>query len=107
MHRCKQHADKAGDGGRADDVLLLARVAELDHPLQIADEVAGHVLDGRNLVGQRGVPALLVVDRRELAEDGDFRLQLVHAIEGTQDALSDVEEAEKEILPAPVRRKPS
>jgi len=36
-----------------------------------------------------------------------YRDTLKDAIEGTQDALSDVEEAEKEMLPAPVRRKPS
>jgi hypothetical protein len=36
-----------------------------------------------------------------------YRDSLKDAIEGTQDALSDVEEAEKEMLPGPVRRKPS
>jgi hypothetical protein len=36
-----------------------------------------------------------------------YRDTLKDAIEGTQDALSDVAEAEKEMLPAPVRRKPS
>ena len=36
-----------------------------------------------------------------------YRDTLKDAIEGTQDALSDVDEAEKEMLPAPVRRKPS
>jgi hypothetical protein len=36
-----------------------------------------------------------------------YRDTLKDAIEGTQDALSDVDDAEKEMLPAPVRRKPS
>lgn len=36
-----------------------------------------------------------------------YRDTLEDAIEGTKDALSDVEDAEKEMLPAPVRRKPS
>jgi len=36
-----------------------------------------------------------------------YRDTLKDAIEGTQDALSDVDEAQKEMLPAPVRRKPS
>jgi len=36
-----------------------------------------------------------------------YRDTLKDAIEGTQDALADVDEAEKEMLPAPVRRKPS
>jgi len=35
-----------------------------------------------------------------------YRDTLDDAIEGTKDALSDVAEAEKEMLPAPVRRKP-
>jgi len=36
-----------------------------------------------------------------------YRDTLKDAIEGTRDALSDVDEAQKEMLPAPVRRKPS
>jgi hypothetical protein len=36
-----------------------------------------------------------------------YRDTLEDAIEGTKDALSDVEDAQKEMLPAPVRRKPS
>jgi chromosome segregation ATPase len=36
-----------------------------------------------------------------------YRDTLEDAIEGTKDAISDVEEAQKEALPAPVRRKPS
>jgi len=36
-----------------------------------------------------------------------YRDTLKDAIEGTRDALADVEEAEKEMLPAPIRRKPS
>jgi len=36
-----------------------------------------------------------------------YRDTLKDAIEGTQDALSDVDEAQKEMLPAPVRRKSS
>jgi predicted ribosome quality control (RQC) complex YloA/Tae2 family protein len=36
-----------------------------------------------------------------------YRNTLEDAIQGTKDAISDVEEAEKEMLPAPVRRKPS
>jgi hypothetical protein len=35
-----------------------------------------------------------------------YRDTLEDAIDGTKDALSDVDEAEKEMLPAPVRRKP-
>ena len=35
-----------------------------------------------------------------------YRDTLEDSIEGTKDALSDVEEAQKEMLPAPVRRKP-
>ena len=35
-----------------------------------------------------------------------YRETLEDAIDGTKDALSDVDEAEKEMLPAPVRRKP-
>jgi len=35
-----------------------------------------------------------------------YRDTLEDAIEGTKDALMDVQEAEKEMLPAPVRRKP-
>ena len=35
-----------------------------------------------------------------------YRSTLEDAIEGTKDALSDVDQAEKEMLPAPVRRKP-
>jgi hypothetical protein len=35
-----------------------------------------------------------------------YRDTLEDAIEGTKDALSDVQEAEKHMLPAPVRRKP-
>lgn len=35
-----------------------------------------------------------------------YRDTLEDAIEGTKDALSDVDDAEKEMLPAPVRRKP-
>ncbi len=36
-----------------------------------------------------------------------YRDTLEDAIEGTKDAISDVEEAQKEMLPAPVRRKSS
>jgi len=36
-----------------------------------------------------------------------YRDTLNDAIEGTRDAISDVQDAEKEMLPAPVRRKPS
>ena len=36
-----------------------------------------------------------------------YRDTLNDAIEGTKDAISDVQDAEKEMLPAPVRRKPS
>ncbi len=36
-----------------------------------------------------------------------YKETLDDAIEGTKDALSDIEEAEKELSPAPVRRKPS
>jgi hypothetical protein len=35
-----------------------------------------------------------------------YRDTLEDAIEGTKDALSDVQDAQKEMLPAPVRRKP-
>lgn len=35
-----------------------------------------------------------------------YRDTLEDAIDGTKDALADVDEAEKEMLPAPVRRKP-
>lgn len=36
-----------------------------------------------------------------------YRDTLEDAIEGTKDAISDVEDAQKEMLPAPIRRKPS
>jgi hypothetical protein len=36
-----------------------------------------------------------------------YRDTLEDAIEGTKDAISDVQDAQKEMLPAPVRRKPS
>ena len=36
-----------------------------------------------------------------------YKDTLDDAIEGTKDALSDIDEAEKELSPAPVRRKPS
>jgi hypothetical protein len=36
-----------------------------------------------------------------------YRDTLEDAIDGTKDAISDVEDAEKEMLPAPIRRKPS
>jgi hypothetical protein len=35
-----------------------------------------------------------------------YRDTLEDAIDGTKDALSDVQDAEKKMLPAPVRRKP-
>ena len=43
-------------------------------------------------------------DGKDLAT---YRDTLEDAIEGTKDAISDVDEAEKEMLPAPIRRKPS
>jgi tagatose-1,6-bisphosphate aldolase len=36
----------------------------------------------------------------------DYQNTLEDAIEGTKDAISDAEQAQKEMLPAPVRRKP-
>jgi hypothetical protein len=39
-------------------------------------------------------------------EIDSYRDTLEDAIDGTKDALSDVQEAEKQMLPAPVRRKP-
>jgi hypothetical protein len=36
-----------------------------------------------------------------------YKETLEDAIEGTKDALNDVDEAQKELSPAPVRRKPS
>jgi hypothetical protein len=44
------------------------------------------------------------------ADDPEFdsyKDTLADAIEGTKDALSDIDDAEKELSPAPVRRKPS
>jgi hypothetical protein len=38
-------------------------------------------------------------------EIDSYRDTLEDAIEGTKDALSDIDDAEKEMLPAPVRRK--
>jgi hypothetical protein len=47
---------------------------------------------------------------QKYAKDGKdldtYRDTLGDAIDGTKDALSDVDDAEKEMLPAPVRRKP-
>jgi hypothetical protein len=40
-------------------------------------------------------------------EVDSYKDTLDDAIEGTKDALSDIDEAEKELSPAPVRRKPS
>lgn len=49
-------------------------------------------------------------DLQKYEKDGKdlnlYRDTLDDAIEGTKDALSDVADAEKELLPAPVRRKP-
>ena len=41
------------------------------------------------------------------AELDTYKDTLEDAIEGTKDALNDVDEAQKELSPAPVRRKPS
>ena len=40
-------------------------------------------------------------------EFDSYKDTLEDAIEGTKDALSDIDDAEKELSPAPVRRKPS
>jgi hypothetical protein len=51
------------------------------------------------------------LDQLEMYEKGGpeidtYRDTLEDAIDGTKDALSDVQDAEKKMLPAPVRRKP-
>jgi hypothetical protein len=40
-------------------------------------------------------------------EFDSYKDTLEDAIEGTKDALTDIDDAEKELSPAPVRRKPS
>ncbi len=51
------------------------------------------------------------LDQLEMYDKGEpeidtYRDTLEDAIDGTKDALSDVQDAEKKMLPAPVRRKP-
>jgi hypothetical protein len=51
------------------------------------------------------------LDQLEMYDKGGpeidtYRDTLEDAIDGTKDALSDVQDAEKKMLPAPVRRKP-
>jgi hypothetical protein len=51
------------------------------------------------------------MDQLEMYDKGGpeidtYRDTLEDAIDGTKDALSDVQDAEKKMLPAPVRRKP-
>jgi hypothetical protein len=51
------------------------------------------------------------LDQLEMYDKGGpeidtYRDTLEDAIDGTKDALSDVQDAEKQMLPAPVRRKP-
>ena len=56
--------------------------------------------------GKDFLDALQKLDQGE-AELDTYKETLEDAIEGTKDALADVDEAQKELSPAPVRRKPS
>jgi hypothetical protein len=60
------------------------------------------------MMKEREKAFLEILQKYETAgpERETYRDTLEDAIDGTKDAVKDVEDAEKEMLPAPVRRKP-
>ncbi len=89
--------DYAGCVDDAADQIALAREKQADirASLKIFKSKGKDFLDALQKLDQGG------------AELDTYKETLEDAIEGTKDALVDVDEAQKELSPAPVRRKPS
>ena len=77
--------------------------------IAVAQEKQQDVRDAVKLIQKKGKEfAEILAKLDEGGPDFDsYKDTLEDAIEGTRDAISDAEKAEKEMLPAPVRRKPS
>src|SRR5262249_37172723 len=90
VQRGQQDADQRRDGGGRDDVLLGARVAEDQHPVEVADQLGRHLLDGGGAVTQGGAAAGLVVGGGDGPEERQLRLEGVHLVQGPHDAVDEV-----------------
>jgi chromosome segregation ATPase len=77
--------------------------------IAVAQEKQQDIHDALKLLQKKGKEfSEILAKLDEGGPDFDtYKDTLEDAIEGTRDAISDAEKAEKEMLPAPVRRKPS
>ncbi|HXJ18152.1 MAG TPA: hypothetical protein VNM68_13275 [Candidatus Polarisedimenticolia bacterium] len=75
--------------------------------ITVAREKQAGIRDALKLMRAKGAEFLAVLENYDKngPELDEYRDTLEDAIEGTKDALSDASEAEKEMLPPPVRRK--
>jgi hypothetical protein len=76
--------------------------------LALAREKQLNIREILKMMKEREKAFLEILQKYETAgpERETYRDTLEDAIDGTKDAVKDVEDAEKEMLPAPVRRKP-
>jgi len=77
--------------------------------IAVAQEKQQDIHDALKLIQKKGKEFAEILAKLGQAgpELDTYKDTLEDAIEGTRDAISDAEKAEKEMLPAPVRRKPS
>lgn len=77
--------------------------------MAVAQEKQQDVRSAAKLIQKKGKEFAEILDKLNQGgpEFDTYKDTLQDAIEGTRDAISDAEKAEKESLPAPVRRKPS
>jgi hypothetical protein len=77
--------------------------------IAVAQEKQQDVRDAVKLLEKKGKEFAEILAKLDQGgpEFDTYKDTLEDAIEGTRDAINDAEKAEKEMLPAPVRRKPS
>jgi hypothetical protein len=76
--------------------------------IAVAQEKQADIHSALKIMIEKGKEFTVVLDKLEQGgpEIGLYKDTLDDAVEGTKDALADAEKAEKEMAPAPVRRKP-
>ena len=86
----EQHPDHAGDGGRANDVLLRPRMSHDGHSSQVAHEFGCYLLHGGHVAWQSGMAGCLVVRLHDGAEHGQVHFQGIHLVQRIHERMHQI-----------------